>query len=38
VELIFDGFLFVRPERNDALNEHDAVVALLNQKMADKAR
>ena len=27
----------LEPERIDALNEHDAVVALLNQKMADKA-
>mgnify|MGYP002803381893 FL=1 len=27
----------LEPERIDALNEHDAVVALLNRKMADKA-
>ena len=37
-ERISVRYLFVRPERIDALNEHDAVVALLNQKMADKAR
>lgn len=31
------NFLF-RPERNDMQTGHDEIIALLNQKMADKAR
>ena len=27
-----------RPERNDMQTGHDEIIALLNQKMADKAR
>lgn len=31
-------FFLFRPERNDMQAGHDEIIALLNQKMADKAR
>jgi len=31
-------FYIFRPERNDMQAGHDEIIALLNQKMADKAR
>lgn len=34
---VLRNFLF-RPERNDMQTGHDEIIALLNQKMADKAR
>ena len=32
------SLLLFRPERNDMQAGHDEIIALLNQKMADKAR